>query len=194
MGKKAKKIAEPVVEEEEEVESVQSSAEEVANEDQYEDDGDEGQDSDEEEDNEGSDEEEYDINGEYADDNVDGEVEDADEEETEEEKHRLRKEAAAYREALDKRGVIYLSRVPPFMKPNKVRTLLEPYGEITRLFLAEEGQLPAAGLVIACFVLMVLFADAEARKKRKEYGGNSSRQFKEGELITSAADCSRPTG
>ncbi len=63
-----------------------------------------------------------------------------DEMEEEEEKERLKKEAIAYRESLEKRGVIYMSRVPPFMKPNKVRTLLEEYGEITRLFLAEEGQ------------------------------------------------------
>ena len=54
---------------------------------------------------------------------------------------RLKKEALAYRESLEKRGVVYISRVPPFMKPNKLRTLLEPYGEITRLFLAEEGNL-----------------------------------------------------
>ncbi len=65
---------------------------------------------------------------------------DVEEEEEEEEKERLKKEAIAYRESLEKRGVIYMSRVPPFMKPNKVRTLLEEYGEITRLFLAEEGQ------------------------------------------------------
>lgn len=33
------------------------------------------------------------------------------------------------------------SRVPPFMKPNKVRSLLEKYGEVTRLYLAEEGRI-----------------------------------------------------
>lgn len=73
---------------------------------------------------------------------------------------KLKKEALQYRENLEKRGVIYMSRVPPFMKPNKVRSLLEGYGEITRLFLAEE--------------------DANDRKKRKDHGGNSSKQFKEG--------------
>jgi hypothetical protein len=35
----------------------------------------------------------------------------------------------------------YRSRVPPFMKPNKVRSLLEKYGEVTRLYLAEEGRI-----------------------------------------------------
>ena len=42
---------------------------------------------------------------------------------------RLIKEAQKYRDSLKKRGVIYISRIPPFMKPNKVRTLLEEYGE-----------------------------------------------------------------
>ncbi len=57
----------------------------------------------------------------------------------ESEQIKLHEDAAAYREALERRGVIYMSRVPPFMKPNKVRVLLEEYGVVTRLFLAEEG-------------------------------------------------------
>jgi ESF2/ABP1 family protein len=46
------------------------------------------------------------------------------------------------------------------MKPNKVRTMFEQYGEVTRLYLAEE--------------------DISVRLKRKEKGGNASKQFKEG--------------
>ncbi|RYH30941.1 hypothetical protein EON65_03790 [archaeon] len=69
---------------------------------------------------------------------------------------RLKKEALAYRESLEKRGVLYISRVPPFMKPNKLRTLLEPYGEITRLFLAEEGSLSNT-LPTACFLLLYFY-------------------------------------
>jgi ESF2/ABP1 family protein len=72
----------------------------------------------------------------------------------------LREDAKKYKDNLDLRGVIYISRVPPHMKPNKARTLLEGYGEITRLYLAEE--------------------DASSRKKRKDRGGNASRQFSEG--------------
>ena len=73
---------------------------------------------------------------------------------------RLKKESKKYKENLEKRGVIYLSRIPPFMKPNKVRALLEVYGEITRLYLSEE--------------------DKTARKRRKQSGGNGSKQFVEG--------------
>lgn len=37
------------------------------------------------------------------------------------------------------RGVLYLSRLPPYMKPAKLRHLLGQYGEIDRLYLAPEG-------------------------------------------------------
>jgi ESF2/ABP1 family protein len=73
---------------------------------------------------------------------------------------KMLKEGLKYREELEKRGVIYLSRVPPGMKPNKFRELLTPYGEITRLYLAVE--------------------DESARKRRAKSGGNGSKQFVEG--------------
>jgi ESF2/ABP1 family protein len=38
----------------------------------------------------------------------------------------------------DKSGVIYLSRVPPFMKPTVLRSLLTPYGPVSRIFLTPE--------------------------------------------------------
>jgi len=39
----------------------------------------------------------------------------------------------------DKSGVIYISRVPPFMKPTVLRSLLTPYGTIGRIFLTPES-------------------------------------------------------
>ena len=36
-------------------------------------------------------------------------------------------------------GIVYLSRIPPFMKPLKVRHLLSQYGEVGRVFLQPEG-------------------------------------------------------
>lgn len=38
-----------------------------------------------------------------------------------------------------KPGIIYMSKLPPFMKPQKMRFLLEQYGTINRLYLAPEG-------------------------------------------------------
>ena len=72
----------------------------------------------------------------------------------------LRQEAKIYSENIEKRGVIYMSRVPPFMKPNKARTLFEQFGLVTRIYLAEE--------------------DSQLRKRRKLNGGNGSKQFTEG--------------
>lgn len=39
----------------------------------------------------------------------------------------------SYNESLKKRGVVYLSRVPPFMKPTKVKHLMEQHGVVTRV-------------------------------------------------------------
>lgn len=38
-----------------------------------------------------------------------------------------------YNEGLAKRGVVYLSRVPPFMKPAKVKHLMEQHGVVSRV-------------------------------------------------------------
>lgn len=38
-----------------------------------------------------------------------------------------------YNDGLAKRGVVYLSRVPPFMKPAKVKHLMEQHGVVTRV-------------------------------------------------------------
>ncbi|KAG5460599.1 MAG: hypothetical protein BJ554DRAFT_7336 [Olpidium bornovanus] len=45
----------------------------------------------------------------------------------------------AFKQAQDRTGVVFLSRLPPFMKPQKVRHMLEKFGEIGRLYLAAEG-------------------------------------------------------
>ena len=72
----------------------------------------------------------------------------------------FQKDAESFAKKLEKRGVVYISRVPPFMKPNKARDLLGQYGEITRLFLQEE--------------------DPSTRTRRRKLGGNSSKHFTEG--------------
>lgn len=57
-------------------------------------------------------------------------------------------------------GVIYLSRIPPFMRPSTLSHLLSPFGPITRLFLTPEP--PSAYL------------------RRKHAGGNKKRSFIDG--------------
>ena len=67
--------------------------------------------------------------------------------------------AASQRKA-KKTGVIYISRIPPFMKPSTIRHLLTPYGTILRLFLTPE---PSPVYV-----------------KRVKSGGNKKRSFIDG--------------
>lgn len=64
--------------------------------------------------------------------------------------------------ALDpsKTGVVYLSSIPPFMKPTKLRHLLAQYGEIGRIYLTPE--------------------DSRTAMRRKKYKGNKRQNFTEG--------------
>ncbi|KAL6862658.1 RNA-binding ATPase activator esf2 [Amphichorda felina] len=72
----------------------------------------------------------------------------------------IKKNLVVTEEAIRKSGVIYISRIPPFMKPQKLRSLLEPYGKINRTFLAPE--------------------DPAAHARRVRGGGNKKRLFTEG--------------
>lgn len=71
-------------------------------------------------------------------------------------KKRLLKEA----EKAEKKGVCYLSRIPPKMDPLKLRQLLSPYGEIQRIYLTPE--------------------DPSAQMRRKQSGGFRGQGFSEG--------------
>ncbi|KAK3306478.1 uncharacterized protein B0T15DRAFT_483845 [Chaetomium strumarium] len=71
-----------------------------------------------------------------------------------------KKNLVATEAAIKKSGVIYLSRIPPFMKPAKLRSLLEPYGKINRIFLTPEDPLE--------------------HSRRVRSGGNKKRSYTEG--------------
>ncbi|KAI9140911.1 hypothetical protein BKA69DRAFT_1029013 [Paraphysoderma sedebokerense] len=66
----------------------------------------------------------------------------------------------AFKNKQDKTGIIYLSRIPPFMKPQKLRHLLQGYGDIGRIYLAPE--------------------DSKTAIRRKKYRGNKRKNFTEG--------------
>ena len=69
-------------------------------------------------------------------------------------------ELATFNEEQRKRGVIYLSRVPPYMKPAKLKHILSKYGQVDRLFLQQE--------------------DPAVRARRKKQGGNKKLKYTEG--------------
>lgn len=72
----------------------------------------------------------------------------------------IKKNLVTTEAAIKKSGVVYISRVPPFMKPTKIRSLLSRYGKINRIFLAPE--------------------DPTSRARRVRAGGNKKRTFTEG--------------
>ncbi|KAG8993935.1 RNA-binding ATPase activator esf2 [Tulasnella sp. JGI-2019a] len=53
----------------------------------------------------------------------------------------ITKEALAAFEAAQKRaGVIYISRIPPNMRPQKIRQIMSQYGEVGRIYCTPEGK------------------------------------------------------
>jgi len=76
-----------------------------------------------------------------------------------------KKNLVASEAAIKRSGVVYLSRIPPFMKPTKLRSLLEPYGAIGRIFLTPE--------------------DPASHTRRVRNGGNKKRSFTDGFVILS---------
>lgn len=71
-----------------------------------------------------------------------------------------KKNLVASAAAIKRSGVVYLSRIPPFMKPTKLRSLLEPYGAVNRIFLSPE--------------------DPASYTRRVRNGGNKKRSFTDG--------------
>ncbi|KAF9924562.1 Activator of basal transcription 1 [Linnemannia zychae] len=69
-------------------------------------------------------------------------------------------ELEKFQAAREKTGIVYLSRIPPFMKPIKLRHLLGAFGELGRVYLAPE--------------------DAKIAARRKKYGGNKKQNYTEG--------------
>jgi len=69
-------------------------------------------------------------------------------------------EAAEFQAKIEARGIVYMSRVPPYMQPKKVRSLLEPHGAVGRIYLAPE--------------------EKRQHEKRVKFGGNKKQNFTEG--------------
>ena len=56
---------------------------------------------------------------------------------------------AEYQAKIERTGVVYISRVPPYMKPQKLRQLLSKYAVIDRIYLSPEGGRLATGKCVA---------------------------------------------
>ncbi|XP_042061245.1 pre-rRNA-processing protein ESF2-like [Salvia splendens] len=91
-----------------------------------------------------------------------GDAASSDEEALMRERRRERKRKRLLKEAekAEKRGVCYLSRVPPHLNPLRLRQILSHYGEIGRVYLSPE--------------------DASNQMRRKKAGGFRGQEFSEG--------------
>jgi ESF2/ABP1 family protein len=63
---------------------------------------------------------------------------------------------AAFKAAQERAGVIYISRIPPGMRPTKVRHLMSAYGDVGRVYLQQEG---ALGFTDRCYLISDMFSD-----------------------------------
>ncbi|KAI0445754.1 Pre-rRNA-processing protein ESF2 [Xylaria telfairii] len=73
-----------------------------------------------------------------------------------------KKNLVATEKAVKRSGVIYISRIPPFMKPGTVRSIFERFGKINRVYLSPE--------------------DPQVRARRIQQGQNRKKNFNEGWL------------
>jgi ESF2/ABP1 family protein len=78
-----------------------------------------------------------------------------------------------------KSGVCYLSRVPPFMTPKKVRLLLSKYADLGKLYLAPEGKVERTHTWIF-FLLMSFPVDQKITARRRKYSKNRRVNYTEG--------------
>jgi ESF2/ABP1 family protein len=67
---------------------------------------------------------------------------------------------AVFQAAQERAGVVYISRIPPGMRPTKVRHLMSQYGEIGKVYLQQEGKM--------AFLCYVFFVDYHSFQMRKE--------------------------
>lgn len=51
-----------------------------------------------------------------------------------------REDVVKIKEKMCNPGIVYLSRIPPFMKPHKVRHIFSQYGAVGRVYLQPEGR------------------------------------------------------
>ncbi|KAI1746469.1 Pre-rRNA-processing protein ESF2 [Xylaria castorea] len=73
-----------------------------------------------------------------------------------------KKNLVATEKAVKRSGVVYISRIPPFMKPSTVRSIFDRFGKINRVYLSPE--------------------DAQVRARRLQQGQNRKKNFNEGWL------------
>lgn len=84
---------------------------------------------------------------------------------------------AAFNAAQERTGIIYISRIPPGMRPTKVRHLMSAYGEVDRVYLQQEGRLHHFPYISAVFLIL---SDPKRAYLRKKYTSTKKAHYTEG--------------
>lgn len=74
------------------------------------------------------------------DDETDGNEQDSEIDDSRPLKPITREELEAFKAKQERAGIIYISRIPPAMRPSKVRHLMSQYGAVGRIYLQREGK------------------------------------------------------
>ena len=81
---------------------------------------------------------------------------------------------AAFTAAKEKTGVIYISRIPPGMRPTKVRHLMSQYGEVGKVYLQQEGE----HVIVSFPVRSDLFGASDYQTRRGRISDVNTRRRK----------------
>lgn len=87
---------------------------------------------------------------------------------------------AAYKAAQDRAGVIYISRIPPGMRPSKVRHLMSSHGEVGRVYLQQEGAINHSKNLCSPDPYISVTVDAKRAYLRRKYTSTKKPHFTEG--------------
>ncbi|KAF8529257.1 hypothetical protein BU17DRAFT_37150 [Hysterangium stoloniferum] len=84
---------------------------------------------------------------------------------------------AEFNAAQERAGIIYISRIPPGMRPTKVRHLMNGYGEVGRVYLQQEGKQRDSH---SWLVLMMTSVDAKRAYLRRKHTSTKKAHYTEG--------------
>ena len=85
---------------------------------------------------------------------------------------------AAFKATQERAGVIYISRIPPGMRPSKVRHIMGAYGEVGRVYLQQEGTLIL--FYESWLQSHLVHTDAKRAYLRRKYTTSKKPHFTEG--------------
>jgi ESF2/ABP1 family protein len=87
---------------------------------------------------------------------------------------------AAFNAAQARTGVVYISRIPPGMRPPKVRHLMTQYGEVGRVYLQQEG---ASGIFLLILSSLTYMTDPKRAYLRKKFTATKKAHFTDAQPI-----------